>query len=328
MSVNGLSNVCKPRGGPRRISAPDPMAARVSASPPIRIGELARRAGIPAATLRAWERRYGIVAPARSEGGYRLYGAEDEQRLRSMVGLIERGAAPAEAAQRVLAGEAVESDDERPATDADARVEPAELQQGLLAAIEGYDEARAQAVLDRAISAYSLEALIAEVVMPVLREVGERWAAQELSVGHEHFASNVIRGRLIGLARGWGEGAAPLALLACPPGEQHDIGLLSFGLLLRARGWRVAFLGADTPPHGLATAAAVMRPRVIVLALSGEEGKPAELQLGPLERAGLNGARLYLGGAGAREEAAARLGAEPLTVDVVAAATTVSERHL
>ena len=68
-----------------------------------------------------------------------------------------------------------------------------------------------------------------------------------LSVGDEHFATNVIRGRLLGLARGWGRGLGPVALLACLPGEQHELGLLAFGLALRAHGWRVSYFGGDTP---------------------------------------------------------------------------------
>jgi MerR family transcriptional regulator, light-induced transcriptional regulator len=301
----------------------------MSTRPLIRIGEFARRAGIPAATLRAWERRYGIVAPSRSEGGYRLYDAADEARLRTMVELIAHGAAPAQAAEQVLAGEADDgaaSASPNGGPSAGAGTEPEELRAGLLAAVERYDEAAAQATFDRAVGAYSVEALLGEVVLPVLREVGRRWAGEELSVAQEHFASNLIRGRLIGLARGWGEGEGPLALLACPPGEQHDIGLLCFGLLLRARGWRIAFLGADTPPQGLTTATRAMDPRVVVLALSGEESE-TEAQVGALETAGLDGARIFVGGAGAGEREAARLRAGLLEPDIVLAAATLADRH-
>jgi MerR family transcriptional regulator, light-induced transcriptional regulator len=84
--------------------------------------------------------------------------------------------------------------------------------------------------------------------------VGERWQDGRLSVAQEHFATNLIRGRLLGLARGWGAGSGHRAVLACVPGELHDIGLIVFGLCLRERGWRITYLGADTPPLSVAAA--------------------------------------------------------------------------
>ena len=88
---------------------------------------------------------------------------------------------------------------------------------------------------------------LSEIVMPYLRDLGDRWERGEVTVAQEHFASSVLRGRLLGLARGWGRGIGPRALLACAPGEQHDLGLIAFGLALRAHGWRIEYLGADTP---------------------------------------------------------------------------------
>ena len=72
-------------------------------------------------------------------------------------------------------------------------------------------------------------------------------AGGDASIAQEHFASALLRGRLLGLARGWGTGSGPLGLLACFPGDQHDLGLLCFGLALRGQGWRITFLGPDTP---------------------------------------------------------------------------------
>jgi B12 binding domain len=88
------------------------------------------------------------------------------------------------------------------------------------------------------------------------------------TVAQEHFASSVVRGRLLGLGRGWGAGVGPLALLACLPGELHDLGLIAFGLSLHQRGWRIAFLGADTPLETLDDAVTRLRPRVVVVSAS------------------------------------------------------------
>lgn len=284
--------------------------------PLVRIGELARRAGIPPATLRAWERRYGIVEPRRTEAGYRLYSAQDERRLRAMVELIGQGVAPAEAAARVTAAPPSEPADDAP------KVSAAELRAALMTALGSFDDVEAHRTLDLALAAYSTEGLLSEVLLPALRETGKLWSTGELTVGEEHFASNLIRTRLLAVARGWGGGEGPLALLACPPGEEHDIGLVCFGLLLRERGWRITFLGADTPFESLVEAAERMSPEAIVLAVTSPRPAARLSANGTLELA----APLFLAGASAGPELAERLGADFLNDDIVAAAGEVTER--
>jgi methanogenic corrinoid protein MtbC1 len=135
----------------------------------------------------------------------------------------------------------------------------------MVSAIESYDEAAVQAVLDQALAAFGLEAFVADLVLPTLAEVGHCWEHGTLDVSQEHFASHLIRGRLMSLARLWGRGRGPLALLACMPGEQHDISLLAFGLLLRSYGWRILFLGADTPIATVRETAETTAPAAVVL---------------------------------------------------------------
>jgi len=287
--------------------------------PVLRIGELARRAGIPPATLRAWERRYGIVTPTRTEAGYRLYGERDEQRIKQMVELITRGIAPAEAASRVLA------DDRAADSDADGQalrqaVDSEALRARLLEQLIDYDEAAAHATIDRAIAAYGVEALLTELILPVVRRMGELWVDQEVTIGQEHFASHLIRGRVMPLARGWGSGDGPLALLACPAGEEHDLALAAFGLLLRERGWRVAFLGADTPSGTLGEAAERLGPEIVVLAITD-----------PATAAGLDtelsvGVPVAIAGSAADPALAERLGARYLPGDLVTAADDLAAR--
>ena len=110
-----------------------------------------------------------------------------------------------------------------------------------------FDEPAAQTALDRLFAAFRLQTVLRDVVLPYLHELGLRWERGEASVAQEHFASNILRGRLLGLARGWAEAAGPRALLACAPGELHDLPLIGFGLALAARGWSITYLGPDTP---------------------------------------------------------------------------------
>ena len=211
----------------------------------LRIGELSRRTGVKPDLLRAWERRYGLLAPQRTSGGFRLYPLTDVGRIEAMQSHLARGLSAAEAAR--LAKEQDEP--------GQAGSSIAALLDDFRAALDAYDEPLAQLLLDRMLAAFTLETVLRDALLPYLHELGDRWERGEASVAQEHFASSVIRGRLLGLARGWGSGSGPLAVLACPPGEEHDLGLLALGIVLRARGWRVAYLGPDTPMETLADAA-------------------------------------------------------------------------
>ena len=210
----------------------------------VRIGELSRRAGVSTDLLRAWERRYGLLRPTRSDGGFRLYSPQDEQRVALMRDHLERGLSAAQAARLIL-DETKRRPDESPALARGA--------ESLRQALDALDESAAHTALDTLLANLSLETVLGEVVMPYLHELGERWKRGEASVADEHFASNLLRGRLLGLARGWDRGLGPRALLACAPGEQHDLALIIFGVALRERGWRITYLGPDTPSTRLRT---------------------------------------------------------------------------
>jgi len=224
----------------------------------LRIGELARRTGVSPELLRAWELRYGLLRPARSAGGFRLYSAEDEARVRRMTTLIADGLSAAEAARQ-----AVSVADVQPAAEPPIVGHRAEQ---LRTALDGFDGPGAHVALDRLLASLSLEVVLTDVVIPYLHDLGDRWARGCASVAQEHFASNLIRGRLLALARDWGTGDGSSVLLACLPGEAHDLGLVIFGLLVSRRGWRVTFLGADTPLEAVETSIRSIQPSLAVLA--------------------------------------------------------------
>ena len=265
--------------------------------------------GVSPELLRAWEARYGLLQPIRSEGGFRLYTAQDVERVAGMKRGLEEGLSAAEAARRALA-------QARPSEGLldDAR-------DRLLAAVRAYDEAAVHAVLDEALAGFALETVLRELILPVLREVGDRWERGELEIGQEHFASNLVRERLLGLGRLWGRGGGPLAILACAPGERHDIGLIAFGLVLRTHGWRILFLGADTPLATLEQAIAGTDPRLVVVSSVDPSLLAAQAaDLGRLARR----APLVLSGAGASEQLCTQLQVERLDGDLVAAAHAVA----
>jgi MerR family transcriptional regulator, light-induced transcriptional regulator len=276
----------------------------------LRIGELSRRVGVSPEVLRAWERRYGVLRPIRSDGGFRLYSSADEERVRRMLALQQQGLSPAVAARTAAAedGEA-------------ATAAPADgLRSAFGDALDRFDEAAANRAFDRALGTLTLDTLLREIVLDYLNDLGDRWSAGLASVGQEHFATNVIRGRLLGLARDWGQGGGPLALLACPPGELHDLGLICFGLALRARGWRIAFLGADTPVDTLRQTADDLHPALVVLtATSAQRFTRVRAELRGLSDV----ARVAVASAGATEALAASIGAELLVGDPVSEAARI-----
>ena len=277
----------------------------------LRIGAFARRTGVSPELLRAWERRYGLLQPIRTEGGFRLYTVEDEERVARMRRALDDGLSAAEAARRALA--------QAPPVEGlldDAR-------RRLFLAVRNYDETTVHTVLDEALAGFALETVLSELILPALREIGDEWERGELEVGQEHFASNIVRERLLGLARLWGRGSGPLAILACPPGERHDIGLIAFGLLLRSHGWRILFLGADTPLETLERTVATNPSRLVVVASMDSARLEAERDaLLRLARS----APLVLSGAGSSDELCERLGVECLDGDLVAAAADVARR--
>ena len=283
----------------------------------LRIGELSRRSGVSVELLRAWERRYGLLEPSRSDGGFRLYSDDDVERVRTMQAHLGEGLAAAEAARRALAHER-----ETVGPVPSGAVE--EARQELTEALASFAEARAHAALDHVLSALTLDTVLADVVLPYLHDLGESWARGETTIAQEHFASNVIRGRLLGLARGWGTGGGPHAVLACPPREFHDLGLLAFGLALRGRGWRITYLGQDTPLSTVQEHARSLHPDLVVLALADS----TRLDDGVEELASLAATvPASLGGAGATAELAERTGATLLAGDPISEADQLMASH-
>ena len=288
-------------------------------APRVRIGELSHRVGESPALLRAWERRYGLLCPVRSAGGFRLYGPEDERRVRAMQALLAAGVSARQAAEAVLSTPAGDV----PAPPATAS-SPAgdgieDMRSRLTQTLERFDDAGAHAVLDRLLADWGVATVISEVIVPYLVDLGERSADGRATIAEEHFATSLIRGQLLGLARGWDGGSGPRALLACPGGERHDLGLICFGIALRGHGWRITYLGADTPQTTLIETAAQLAPKITVPAAT-----KSSLLREFAGEARSAAAPIAVAGRGATRRVADEIGAALLDVDPVTAAARVA----
>jgi DNA-binding transcriptional MerR regulator/methylmalonyl-CoA mutase cobalamin-binding subunit len=277
----------------------------------VRIGELSRRVGVPVESLRAWERRYGLLAPSRTPGGFRLYGEDDVARVLAMRAHLNAGVSAAEAARRALAEEVAVTAAPAPVADASE----------LVAALDRFDETGAQRAFDRLLAALTLDVVLRDVLVPYLHDLGERWEYGQATVAQEHFASNLLRGRLMALARVWDRGGGPRALLACAEGELHDLPLLAFGLVLREHGWRISYLGADTPVASVVEAARTLAPDAVVV--SGTTSGALQAIATRLREVAL-AAPLYLAGAAADPHVARRAHGTYLAGDPVSAAEALA----
>ena len=277
----------------------------------IRIGELARRTGVSPELLRAWEQRYGLLLPSRSPGGFRLYSVADEDRIRAMTRLIGDGLSAAQAARQALTADGGQPAIEAPLVD--------QLADQLRTALDSFDGTGAHASFDRLLASVSLEVVLADVLVPYLRDLGDRWVAGRATVAQEHFASNLIRGRLLAIARDWDSGNGPALLLACLPGEAHDLGLIMFGILTSRRGWRITFLGADTPLDTLHASIRNIQPALTVLVASTPSLLAAHAhdlsRLTSLTRTAIAGVT--------DAQAVSEVGATALPGDIVQAATAI-----
>lgn len=266
--------------------------------------------------LRAWEQRYGLLRPVRSAGGFRLYSAADEERIRSMRRHLDAGVSAAQAARLALS--------EPEGADEPQSAAPVRLLSELRAALDRLDGPGAHAVVDRLLATFTLETVLRDGVLPYLHELGERWERGDATVAQEHFASNFLRGRLLGLARGWGQGAGPNAVLACAPGELHDLPLIIFGLVLAGHGWRIMYLGPDTPIPTIQELLADVEPHlVVIVATRTPRLSAAQRELTELARH----VPVALAGAGATDELARATGALILEGDPVSAAERVAEER-
>ncbi len=142
-------------------------------------------------------------------------------------------------------------------------------------------------------------------------------------VAQEHFASQLLRARIAALAASGTGGVGPRVLLACPPGERHDIALLSFGLVLGRQGWAVTFLGADTPVESIAELLHGDDFHAVVLSASDPD---RFVVVSDALRALAGRARLYLAGPGATPQVVSDVGAQRLEGDPVTAALGLAER--
>lgn len=267
-----------------------------SSEPRYNMKAVTRRTGIAAATLRAWERRYSALSPQRSDGNYRLYSERDIAVLKWLQAQLDAGLSISRAVallERLKLRDSSRGSTGKPyvdlGTDVDVDVDeptaesvdhsgtltlPADptasswenLSVALYKALIDMDEQAAGLVLAESFALYQVDQVCLEVMIPVMRRVGEAWHNGSISVVNEHFASAYLHGRLLSIFSSYVAVNGPLILVGTAPGELHELGSLIFAILLRRHGLNVRFVGTNVPLVDLVRTIEQLRPRAVALA--------------------------------------------------------------
>jgi MerR family transcriptional regulator, light-induced transcriptional regulator len=244
------------------------------------IKSVAKMLEMPAVTIRAWERRYNVVTPTRSESGHRLYSEQDIEDLRWLkvqteskgvnisqaVRMLERLREQREASPRPVAAEGVPTFET--------------MIFDLLDALREFDEEKARGILKLGFSMFHYEDIFHQVLGPMLHKIGEEWATGKWTVAQEHFASLFVHQALVPFLQAYSPNPAlPKVVALCPEGELHEIGLLMFTHYLRRHGFNVVYLGANMPRNGLDLLIEQQRIRIVAISLTDEKKRAETLNL-------------------------------------------------
>jgi DNA-binding transcriptional MerR regulator len=218
-------------------------------SPKYNLKAVIHETGLTPATLRAWERRYGVLTPQRSPGGHRLYSQEQIEMLKWLVQRKAEGLSISRAVDLWRSQEETAEPEPQPAPlSTNDKNMLDQVRNSWVTACLAFDEPKAEHALAQALALVSPEMVCTEILQKGLAALGEGWYKGTVSVQQEHFASALTARRLHALMAIAPTPIRPGRLLAaCPPGEEHDLALLMQSFTLRWRGWGVVYLGANVP---------------------------------------------------------------------------------
>ena len=295
------------------------------------VKQVADLTGVPPATLRAWERRYGVVAPARTDSRYRLYDEDDVVRLGRMAELVAAGHRASLAAEQVASGPAGAASGGQPAPSGPGPLATAVTWEHggpsaaeLVQAARTFDADLLDRVLDEAFARGSFESVVEGWLMPALEELGDAWERGRIDVAGEHFVSAAVVRRLSQAFEAAGvRTGAPVAVVGLPAGAHHELGAVAFATCLRRQGVDVRYLGADLPLESWSAAVdATAAAGVVIGVPTTADAEAAARALAGLDH-GAGGAAVFVGGGGSAQ-VPVPAGVTPLPDSLVAAAATVA----
>ncbi len=237
--------------------------------------------GIQPGTLRAWERRYQMIAPVRNESGHRLYTEEHLKILRWLISKVNQGFTISQAVSLLENSEPMLESSGPPKRD-----KLDEFRENILAALMEFNSSKAHEMINQAFSMFTVDKTVIDLLGPILIKVGDLWEEGSITTAHEHFASSFLRSRIEGLSSSFPHSSfLPKAVAVCGPGERHELGLLIYTMYLRRKGFEVIFLGTGLAENDLEAVLDKVKPRFLFLSCTLEENRKATLELaGILDR--------------------------------------------
>jgi len=219
--------------------------------------------GINPITLRAWERRYGIIKPVRTDSGHRLYTPDDIDIIHRVIALLDKGIAIGQVRKALHAATAEIQDK--------ASDQWMQYREKMISAIARFDEWKLEDLYNEALGLYPTDLVTRFLILPLLEALGNRWATAEGSVAEEHFFGVFLRNKLgARFHHRTRQATGPKLLICTLPGERHEVGLLLFALAAHEAGFRIVLLGVDVPLADLPHAQRASQSDAIVLSGSIE----------------------------------------------------------
>lgn len=244
---------------------------QLSSTPLYNTKAVAQETGVPADTFRAWERRYGVPRPHRTDGGHRLYSERDIATIRWLRDRTAEGLTISQAIALMSSevGARITPGDAPVSTEAHSWER---MNQQLLESLIDFDERRADRVMSEAFAIYPMDEVFLRLVQPTMTDIGEMWHQGKLSVTIEHFATQFVRRKLSSILNTYAinEGRG-LILVGCAPGELHDLGALLMAVVLVRHGWQVVYLGPQVPIKDLVDTIDRLKPDMVCLSATSME---------------------------------------------------------
>ena len=226
------------------------------------VHQVEERTNVLAATLRQWERRYGVPLPERAESGYRLYSDDDLKIIGDMQNHISGGIPASRAATLIKQTLSHNGEPQNLLS----------LRSRLVEALVNLDESRAENILSEAYGMYSIEVVVSEIFHGTMFDIGTSWHDGLIPITTEHFASNFVQGRLRLLMNIVGSTVSRLSVIvACAPQDMHEIGALSLAVLLQRQGYHIYFTGSNTPIADLVVMTETVDPIAVMISASSRE---------------------------------------------------------
>ncbi|APH04570.1 MerR family transcriptional regulator [Bacillus weihaiensis] len=244
------------------------------------IKAVSKMLGIQAGTLRAWERRYNMIAPIRNESGHRLYSEEHIKILKWLLNKVNKGFTISQAVNLLETNQVSYNENKDFPLKEEEQDRSVDLMDELLHALLSFDENEAHELLNRAFSLYSVDKVVIEILGNLLVKIGDLWEVGKITSAHEHFASSFLRSRIGMILHTLPvDGLLPKVVAVCGPEESHELGLLIFTLFLRRKGFEVIYLGASIAEGDIDIVLEEVKPEFLFLSCTLVRNIQKTLQL-------------------------------------------------